>query len=94
MIPIELAIQVGGIVVTAVILVVTMKVTLNGMQDNVRETRKDVKTLLNSDREQDVKIAGIIVEQEATKGWVRRVETGFERLQAIIDRRGLERNAD
>ncbi len=90
MIPVQIAIQIGGLAVTAVALVVTMKVTLNGMQENVRETRADVKKLLDSDRDQDVVLAGIHAEQEATKGWLRRLEAWLVRHQVIIDRRGLD----
>ncbi len=90
MIPYGLAVQIAGIVVTAVVVVVTMKVTLNGMKENVRETRRDVKTLLASDKEQDVALAGIHAEQEATKGWLRRLEDWLGRHQVIIDRRGFD----
>ena len=93
MISVEMMVLVGGLVVNAVIVVVTMKVTLNGMRENVRDTRVDVKSLLASDRNQDVIIAGVLKEQEATKGWLRRLEEWLGRHQTVIDRRGLERNA-
>ena len=87
----ELVLEVGGLVLTAVVLVVGMKFALNGLREDVREIKVDVKALLASDADQDVEIAELKTRQESHTSWVERLEKWLERLQEITERRGEAR---
>ena len=89
--PLDVVLNVAGLILTAVVLVVGMKYALNGLREDIAEIKGDLKTLLASDAEQDVDIAEIRTKQEAHKGWVERLEKWLERLQGIIERRGETR---
>ncbi len=91
MIPIELAVQVGGLIVSAVILVVGLKYALNGMRGDITEIKSDMKTLVGSDAKQNERHAATETEVENTKGWVRRIETGLGELRQVVGMRGETR---
>ena len=84
---IDLAVQVGGLIVAAAVLVVGMKFALNGLRGDMREIKADMKLLLKSDAEQNVKLAEIETEADATAGWIRRIEEGFRELRERFESR-------
>ena len=88
---IDLAVRVGGFIVSAAILVLGLKFALNGLRGDMREIKADMKTLLKSDAKQNVKIAEIETEADATSGWMRRLERGFGELLERFERRGESR---
>ena len=79
-IPLELALQIGGMVLTAVGLVAGLKYALNGLRSDVCEIKADVKTIIKSDGEQNIAIEVLETKHEAHDGWL-------GRLQELIDRR-------
>ena len=90
-ISIGLAIQVGGYIVTAAILVLGLKFALNGLRGDMREIKADMKTLLESDAKQNERLVAVETEAESRKGWIRRIEDGLKELRGIIERRGESR---
>ena len=88
---VDLAIQVGGYIVAAVILVLGMKFALNGMRRDVSEIKGDIKTLLDSDAKQNERLASVETEADAKSGWIRRIEEGLKELRKLVERRGEPR---
>ena len=84
---IDLALHLGALIVSAVLLVLGVKFAVNGLRADVSEIKGDLKTLLKSDAKQDVKIASIETEADATAGWMRRIEEGFRELRDRFERR-------
>ena len=82
--PLDVVLNVGGLILTAVVLVVGMKYALNGLREDIAEIKGDLKTLLASDAEQDVEIGRMEERIETHTGWL-------ERLQEITERRGEAR---
>ena len=94
----DLALQIGGLVLSAAILVLGLKYAINGLSKDVRAIKSevsaihtDVKTLMASDADQDKEIGIIGATQEAHDGWIRRLEKWLERLQALVERRSENR---
>ena len=90
-ISLDLAIHVGGLIVSAVILVVGMKFALNGLRGDVSEIKGDMKTLVSSDATQNERLVAVETEAEAKKGWIRRIEEGLKELRELIERRSEPR---
>ena len=90
-ISLDLAIHVGGLIVSAVILVLGMKFALNGLRGDVSEIKGDMKTLVSSDATQNERLVAVETEAEAKKGWIRRIEEGLKELRELIERRGESR---
>ena len=90
-ISLDLAIHVGGLIVSAVILVLGMKFALNGLRGDVSEIKGDMKTLVSSDATQNERLVAVETEAEAKKGWIRRIEEGLKELRELIERRSEPR---
>ena len=88
---IDLAIQVGGLIVSAAILVLGMKFALNGMRRDLSEMKGDLKTLVASDASQNERLVAVETEADAKSGWIRRIEDGLTELRELIDRRSESR---
>ena len=86
-ISIGLAIQVGGYIVTAAILVLGLKFALNGLRGDMREIKADMKLLLKSDAKQNERLVAIETEADAKAGWIRRIEEGFRELRERFESR-------
>ncbi len=84
---VDVALQVGGFIVTAVILVVGMKFVLNGVVGDISEIKGDLKKLLASDSKQNERLAAVETEADAKSGWIRRVEEGLNALRKLVERR-------
>ena len=87
----DLAIHVGGLIVSAVILVVGMKFALNGMRRDVSEIKGDLKTLVASDATQNERLVAVETEADAKSGWIRRIEEGLNSLRELVERRSEPR---
>lgn len=88
---VDLALQVGGLIVSAVILVLGMKFAVNGLRGDVSEIKGDMKTLLASDAKQNERLMAVETEADAKSGWIRRIEEGVKELRGIIERRSESR---
>ena len=86
-ISIDLALHVGALVVSAVLLVLGVKFAVNGLRADVTEIKSDMKTLLKSDAKQNERLVAIETEADATAGWIRRIEEGFRELRERFERR-------
>ncbi len=87
----DMALQVGGLIVSAAILVAGIKFAVNGLRGDVSEIKGDMKTLLASDAKQNERLAKVETEADAKSGWIRRIEEGLKELRGIIERRGEPR---
>ena len=90
-IPLDLAIHLGGLLVSAVILVLGVKFAVNGMRRDVSEIKGDMKTLVESDAKQNERLVAVETEAEAKAGWIRRIEDGLKERRGIIERRSESR---
>ena len=86
-ISIDLALHVGALVVSAVLLVLGVKFAVNGLRADVTEIKSDMKTLLKSDAKQNERLVAIETEADAKAGWIRRIEEGFRELRERFERR-------
>ena len=82
-----LAVQVGGLIVSAAILALGLKFAVNGMRLDVSEIKRDLKTLLESDAKQNERLIAIETEADAKSGWIKRIEDGLNSLRALVGRR-------
>ena len=88
---IDLAIHVGGLIVSAMILVIGLKFTVNGMRRDVSEIKGDMKTLVASDAKQNERLVAVETEADAKAGWIHRIEEAVKELRGIIERRSESR---
>ena len=86
-----LAIQVGGLIVSAAILALGLKFAVNGIRGDVAEIKGDIKTLLKSDAQQNERLGKVETEMESRKGWIRRIERGLDSLRELVERRSGSR---
>ena len=82
-----LAVQVGGLIVSAAILALGLKFAVNGMRLDVSEIKRDLKTLLESDAKQNERLIAIETEADAKSGWIKRIEDGLNSLRELVGRR-------
>ena len=82
-----LAVQVGGLIISAAILALGLKVAVNGMRIDVAEIKRDLKTLLASDARQNERLIAIETEADAKSGWIKRIEDGMNSLRELVGRR-------
>ena len=82
-----LAVQVGGLIVSAAILALGLKFAVNGMRLDVSEIKRDLKTLLESDDKQNERLIAIETEADAKSGWIKRIEDGLNSLRELVGRR-------
>ena len=82
-----LAVQVGGLIVSAAILALGLKFAVNGMRLDVSEIKRDLKTLLESDAKQHERLIAIETEADAKSGWIKRIEDGLNSLRELVGRR-------
>ena len=82
-----LAVQVGGLIVSAAILALGLKFAVNGMRLDVSEIKRDLKTLLESDARQNERLIAIETEADAKSGWIKRIEDGLNSLREFVGRR-------
>ena len=90
-ISIDLALHLGGLIVSALILLLGVKFAVNGMQRDVSEIKGDLKTLVTSDATQNERLVAVETEAEAKSGWIRRIEEGLKELRERFERRGESR---
>ena len=84
---VDLAIQVGGLIVSAAILVLGVKLAINGLRGDLSEVKADMKILLAADAVQNERIVAVEKESEAKSGWIRRIEDGLKDLRKLVERR-------
>ena len=82
-----LAVQVGGLIVSAAILALGLQFAVNGMRLDVSEIKRDLKTLLESDAKQNERLIAIETEADAKSGWIKRIEDGLNSLRELVGRR-------
>ena len=82
-----MAVQVGGLIVSAAILALGLKFAVNGMRLDVSEIKRDLKTLLDSDATQNERLIAIETEADAKSGWIKRIEDGLNSLRELVGRR-------
>ena len=82
-----LAVQVGGLIVSAAILALGLKFAVNGMRLDVSEIKRALKTLLESDAKQNERLIAIETEADAKSGWIKRIEDGLNSLRELVGRR-------
>ena len=82
-----MAVQVGGLIVSAAILALGLKFAVNGMRLDVSEIKRDLKTLLESDAKQNERLIAIETEADAKSGWIKRIEDGLNSLRELVGRR-------
>ena len=86
-ISIDLALHVGALIVSAVLLVLGVKFAVNGLRSDVTEIKSDLKTLLKSDAKQNERLVAIETEADAKAGWIRRIEQSFRDLRERFESR-------
>ena len=82
-----MAVQVGGLIVSAAILALGLKFAVNGMRLDVSEIKRDLKTLLESDAKQNERLIAIETEADAKSGWIKRIEDGLNSRRELVGRR-------
>ena len=88
---IDLALHLGALLGSALILVIGLKFAMNGLRNDVTEIKVDLKTLVTSDADQNERLARVETEADAKSGWIRRIEDGLKELRGIIERRAESR---
>ena len=66
---IDLALHVGALLGSALILVLGMKYAVNGLRSDVSEIKGDLKTLLKSDAKQNERLSASETEADAASAW-------------------------
>ena len=90
-ISIDLALHLGALIVSAVILVIGLKFAMNGLRGDVSEMKVDLKTLIRSDAKQNERLVAVETEADAKAGWIRRIEEGLKELRERFERRAESR---
>ena len=88
---IDLALHLGALLGSALILVIGLKFAMNGLRSDVSEIKGDMKTLVESDAKQNERLVAVETEAEAKAGWIRRIEDGLKELRERFERRGESR---
>ena len=86
-VPVGLAMQIGGLIVSAAILALGLKFAVNGMRLDVSEIKRDLKTLLESDAKQNERLVAVETEADARSGWIKRIEDSVNSLRELVGRR-------
>ncbi len=73
-IPLDLALNIAGLVMPALAVVGGMKWALNGMRRDILDIKQSVAALVKSDSDQAAEIAAITATQESHQGWMERLE--------------------
>ena len=79
MIPLALALQVGGYVVSAALIVGGIKWAMNGMREDITEIKALVKAGSEADADQNDRLTALETQQENHKGWIGRLQDLFDR---------------